>query len=335
MPQASLRKEHFGKFVAAVSKGRKFFGPLECSDGVQLAELSPQDVPAFEYGNFTLPPKRFFLPRSEVIAVHGPGGMAATPPSQERVVLFGVRPCDAMSLTYMDKVFIDETYVDPYYRSRRENTLIITLACRQPAVTCFCASVKGCPAGTAGADIAASDLGDALLLESITDAGHAFLAEHAGLMGKPSTAQLKARDSQHADAGKKMSPVDVEKLPARLQAAFESKTWDDISQRCLGCGVCTFLCPTCHCFGLHDEQVGPVQRRVRAQDACAFPTFTLEASGHNPRTRQGARMRQRVMHKFCYAAENFGELFCVGCGRCIRSCPANLDIRQTLAEVPE
>jgi sulfhydrogenase subunit beta (sulfur reductase) len=95
------------------------------------------------------------------------------------------------------------------------------------------------------------------------------------------------------------------------------------------------LCPTCHCFALHDEQAGGQHRRIRTQDACAFPGFTQEASGHNPRTRQGLRMRQRVLHKFRFAAEAFGDIFCVGCGRCVGGCPANVDIRETLTEVPQ
>jgi len=328
-----ISKEHLGKLIAAVSRTGRFLGPVDKGDGVCLTQVSAGDMLALDYVNFILPPKRMFFPRSEVIATHGSDGMTATPLPEGRVVLFGIRPCDVLSLVYLDKVFLDEKYADPYYRSRRDNAVIISLACRQPAPTCFCTSIKGSPAGKAGADILAVDIGDVLLLESVTATGEAFMAEYGKLLDKPSAEQVSSRQAQVAAADAKMARVSIDQATAKLRARFDAAAWDELTARCLGCGVCTFLCPTCHCFRLYDEQVGGQNRRVRAQDACAFPAFTLEASGHNPRTRQGMRMRHRMMHKFCYTAESFGEIFCVGCGRCIRSCPANLDIRETLTEV--
>ncbi len=335
MATGAIPKNKLSQLVAAVGKKGRFYGPVSRDEGVCLAEVSPNDTLVLEYANFTLPPKRAFFPRSEVIASHGPDGMVETPPSDENTVLFGVRPCDAMSLAYLDKVFVDEKFTDPYYRRRRQHAVIIALACRAPAPTCFCTSVHGSPAAQRGSDILAVDIGEALVLESVTEAGAAFLAEHAGILAKPTAAQVKARDAQVAQASSQLLPLAIPEAAAKLRACMESPQWEAISQPCLGCGVCTYMCPTCHCFGLYDEQVGGRSRRIRAQDACAFPLFTQEASGHNPRTKQGMRMRQRVMHKFSYAMDNFGDIFCVGCGRCIIHCPANLDIRETVTKVPQ
>ncbi len=334
MTLGAIKKEHLGQLVAAVGAHGGFYGPVLRDNDVCLDQVQPSDTLVLDYANFTLPPKGLFFPRSEVIATHGADGMVETPLPTGKAVLFGVRPCDAMSLTYLDKVFMEAQFADPYYRARRERTLTIALACRDPAATCFCTSVAGSPSGQGGADILAVDIGDALVLESATPAGEAFLAEYRKLLGRPSDNQVKARDAQVAQAVRKVSSIGSDGVTARLQASSESAAWEELAERCLGCGVCTFLCPTCHCFGLYDEEVGPQGRRVRAQDACVFPAFTLEASGHNPRTRQGLRMRHRVMHKFCYTAQSFGDIFCVGCGRCIVNCPANMDIRETLTEVP-
>ena len=185
MVQRAIRKEDLGKLIAAVNESGKFFAPVDSGDGATLTDVSPEDEIAFAYTNFTLPPKRAFFPRSEVIAAHGPDGMTEAPLPDEKVVLFGVRPCDALALVYLDKVFVDEQFTDPYYRGRRQNAVIISLACNEPEPTCFCTSVNGHPAGRQGADVLAVDLGDVLLLESITDKGEAFMSDHASLLSEP------------------------------------------------------------------------------------------------------------------------------------------------------
>lgn len=118
-----------------------------------------------------------------------------------------------------------------------------------------------------------------------------------------------------------------------LPALFASDVWQAVSAKCLACGTCTYNCPTCHCFNIEDRQLAGGGERVRAWDSCMYPTFTQQASGHNPRPDQAARWRQRTMHKFEYLPRNVDLYGCVGCGRCIQSCPVRLDIRQVLEQV--
>jgi ferredoxin len=120
-------------------------------------------------------------------------------------------------------------------------------------------------------------------------------------------------------------PFEPEGIRDKLYDLFESDFWAEIQQSCLGCGVCTFLCPTCHCFDIVDE----VQRseRVRSWDTCMFRIYSQEASGHNPRPTNVERTRQRIMHKYAYFLDLFHEIGCTGCGRCVRYCPVDLDIR--------
>jgi len=268
-----------------------------------------------------------------VIASGNSGALETTPLPGNATVLFGLRPCDAASLVLLDKIFLDQAYVDPYYKSRREHTTIIALACNEPGSACFCSSVGGGPGESTGADAIAFDLGDVLLFEAVSDKGEAFLTKHEKLLSAADASDDAAKEKVVANAEAKLKPVKIDGLAAKLADMFDAPVWEAIGERCVGCGTCTYLCPTCHCFGIYDEKTGENVQRIRTQDACMFPQFTLEASGHNSRATQGARARQRVMHKFSYTVDNVGETFCVGCGRCVVHCPVNIDIREILEEV--
>ena len=335
MKRGKIDKSDLGKLLMAVSETAMLVGPASDRTGVSLTELQPGTDTSIDldYDNFILSPKLWFFPRSEVIAAGDGGALAEVPLCETPTVLFGLRPCDVAALELLDKIFLDEAYIDPYYRSRREQTTIISLACNEPGMACFCTSVGGNPAGTTGADVIVFDLGDSLLFEAASDKGEAFLANHEKLLTTPAANDDAAKAKLIADAEGKLRPVKTDGLAAKLSELFDAPVWEAIGERCVGCGTCTYLCPTCHCFGLYDEKSGANVQRIRVQDACMFPQFTLEASGHNPRETQGARVRQRVMHKFSYTVDNVGETFCVGCGRCVSQCPVNIDIREILEEV--
>jgi len=333
MLQRLIKKEDLKKLIASVKKEGAFYGPIRGSEGLSLSELNPDDEVAFAYSNFKLPLKRQFFPWSEEICTYEAESMTDVPPSEEKVVIFGVRPCDAFSLLYLDKIFLDEEFIDPYYRGRRDNSIIISLACREPLKTCFCTSVGVNPAGKEGADILAFEVKDSLIFEACSEKGKEFMETNSAIFKKPGEADKKARDEEVSAAEKRLQAIDLSGITEKLQGCFDSPIWEEIAQRCLGCGVCTYSCPTCHCFGLYDEKVGLKGRRIKVQDSCLFPSFTLEASGHNPRGSDEERMRQRIMHKFRYTVESFEDIFCVGCGRCIINCPVNMDIREALAEV--
>jgi len=142
-------------------------------------------------------------------------------------------------------------------------------------------------------------------------------------------------ESRRPSATRVKRGFDLEQLGAKLEKLFDSDIWNDMHEKCAGCGACAFLCPTCHCFDIQEETHGNEGARVRVWDTCQFELFTRHASGHNPRLSQKARARQRIMHKFCYGIEKFKIPFCVGCGRCVIYCPMNNDLRTILKKIQE
>jgi len=134
-------------------------------------------------------------------------------------------------------------------------------------------------------------------------------------------------------AGEIVSHIPAREIKPILDVNFEHPFWNTIHQKCLACGTCTYLFPTCHCFDISDEQKGDDGIRLRNWDSCMFPLFTLETSGHNPRPTQKERWRQRAMHKFKYYVDNFNAIACVGCGRCVMYCPVNIDIRKIVTDI--
>ena len=210
----------------------------------------------------------------------------------------------------------------------------MSLACVHPPYrSCFCTSVDGSPTSTEGADVLVTDLGENYLIEFVTKKGEALLkyfgeasaADAASEEKKKAIAESAAKEVKSRVPGRAVKPI--------LDVNFEHPFWNTIHGKCLACGTCTYLCPTCHCFDISDEVKGQDGVRIRNWDSCMFPLFTRETSGHNPRSSQKERWRQRVMHKFKYYVDNFDAIACVGCGRCVMYCPVNIDIRKVVDDI--
>jgi sulfhydrogenase subunit beta (sulfur reductase) len=319
------------------------FAPVLRDEILCLEPVESADEITLEFTNSRQAPKEIFFPRSEVLFSYREGKVIPVELSEERRVVFAMRPCDARSAVLLDNVFdadADEapvgaaSYQDPYYMNRRRNTVLMGLACNQPMSTCFCTSVGGGPFSTDGLDLLWTDLGDRYLVEAITERGEALIA-HSPHMREARSEDIDQKAEIAARAERAVSGPDVQGVKEKLDRMYDSAFWQDVHLKCLGCGACTYLCPTCHCFDIVDEGDRDQGRRVRNWDTCQFSLFTLHASGHNPRPSGKERMRQRTMHKFNYFVENFDAIACVGCGRCVRECPVNLDIRAVLNGIKE
>jgi ferredoxin len=237
-------------------------------------------------------------------------------------VVIAARPCDVAALPILDHVF-NWDYKDEHFNRRRELTTVVAMACKEHDRHCFCTSVGCGPDDPRGADAMLYDLGDGTLeVRLLTDKGRALFAGQT----QPS--------EKVGHAGSGPAPrLDMEAIGAFLQDGFEDPHWAAWSARCMGCGACAFTCPTCHCFDMVDEGTASGGAKVRNWDACQYTTFTMHASGHNPRAAQPQRQRQRIYHKFRVYPEKFGAILCTGCGNCTRNCPVRLGVFPVLANI--
>ncbi len=331
MAVSKIKKEQIPKFLTAISADYALYGPKVEDNIVTFGCINSADEMMLGYRNSVTSPKDLFLPRAEVVyEFDGQNFVNDAMPDQKRVI-FGMRPCDCRALTILDRVFDTEEMKDPFYVTRRENAVVVALGCNEPLSSCFCTAVGGDPFGEEGADVVLVDTGDLLLAKDVTAKGKDFIAQYNKFFSSDAGGNW---DKQAKKARDKIKfELNIEDIKSSLKDRFENDIWDTISQACLGCGACSYLCPSCYCFDLVDEKTSTGMKKVRTRDCCMFSLFTRHASGHNPRPVGAARLRQRIMHKFSYYPESYGVSSCVGCGRCIRSCPANLDIRQLLEKV--
>ena len=335
-----LRKERLEPFLEALLQERLVFAPVKKGEILLFERIESARDPILGRGNTKNSPKDALFPQTERLFAYrhgkeGPQIEAASAGEEERV-LFGVHPCDARALLLLDRVFGGNTE-DPYYAEKRRRALVVSLACAHPDAACFCLALGGGPCSQEGSDLLLFDLGDRYLVGAASEKGKALLTD--GLFEDADEESFGKAEKMKEAAESFMHPVApwegaaAEGLEKRLEALFDDPLWSDLTESCLSCGICTYLCPTCHCFDICDE-AGPVTgERIRIWDSCQFPLFTRQASGFNPRPTAKERFRQRIMHKFSYLPGSVNMNGCVGCGRCVTECPVNLDIREVLVRL--
>jgi ferredoxin len=257
-------------------------------------------------------------------------------PSVERqTLIFGARPCDARGFLIFDRVFLDGPYGDAIFRERREKSFIATLVCREGDSACFCSMVGSSPVDREGSDLWVTPVDGGYVIEALTPKAEPLLE---GLGTAPTPDQEAAASKAEEEAAQTlMGSIEVmDRVQAFKDHFGDTGFWQNAVAGCLSCGVCTFVCPTCYCFTITDEARELKGERLRSWDSCMFYHYTLEASGHNPRPTSIERYRNRVGHKFAYFPEKYdGMIACSGCGRCVRSCPASIDIRKIAHSLKE
>lgn len=290
--------------------------------------------------------KDFFFPKTESlvnfrldgkkIEIDDPRG------EMEDFTVFGVRACDAASFDIVDSVYLRAEPIDTYYKNRREHGTVITLACTEPAQTCFC-KLYGIDAAEPAGDVSAWIADGAVYFRANSGKGNALL-ESDGVRPLLSESDGKAVERQQEETRAKTEKLpfvslDLSKFDGKnMMRLFNSGLWAGLSSACLGCGTCTYVCPTCMCFDIRDFDTGHGIRRFRCWDSCMYSDFTKMAAA-NPRLTQKERFRQRFMHKLVYyPMEHGGVKSCVGCGRCLESCPIHMNIVKVIkafSEEPE
>jgi ferredoxin len=251
----------------------------------------------------------------------------------KRYAFLGLRPCELQAVRVLDSALMVDGFEDPVYVALRKKSVLIAVNCGRAGENCFCASMGTGPKAEDGFDLAITELPDRLLLE----VGEEWIHLLDGIELSPATADdIQAEQQMVSEVTANMHKRIDRKDPAGLMyAGLESAVWDEVAERCLSCGNCTMVCPTCFCSTTRDVtdlNSGSVTR-VRLWDSCLSKEFTYAAGG-NPRRERKARYRQFVMHKFSYWPDQFKHLYgCVGCGRCITWCPVGIDISDTVNRV--
>ena len=330
-----IKASGLDRLFAAISETKELYLPVRGEKDVSYKLWSEGTEYAADALNTVKSPKDLFFPQSEnLYAMKTTEGgrkidLVDNSYGGRDFVVFGVRACDAASFGILDRVFLSNP-VDAYYKARREKGVVVTVACREPETSCFCHTFGIDPAEPAG-DVSCIFAGDSLYLDAKTEKGAALL-DSLGVLEDAADADLDVVEAEKTIARDNLAKTPLYDLTTegfgagKTMELFGSPKWAELSEACLGCGTCTFVCPTCQCYDIRDYDTGHGVQRYRCWDSCMFSEFTRMSAGQ-PRLTQVERFRQRFMHKLVYYPENNEGVFsCVGCGRCVAKCPIKMNI---------
>lgn len=311
-------------WLGRLGQNRRLVAPTKVDNLLLFRQIRQADDIVLELDNTDLSPKDWFFPATETLfsVERKDGRVELIPAEVEReTVIFGIRPCDARGLAILGMPYLAEP-ADALYRQHRDKTSLVGLACLTACPECFCTSMGSGPHDPSSLDIMLTEVEDGYVVAVLTKKGESLLPE-----------DLLSTVDVAAPSPPSPSLVPSEGIVDKMRQAFDSPYWSQVADRCIHCNICAYVCPTCYCFDIRDYTNSARIERVRSWESCQSPAFTRIAAGHDPRNTKGARMRQRFAHKLLYFPDIFGPLHCVGCGRCVRSCPVNIDIREIIQDV--
>lgn len=337
MDKMILSKTNLPKLITELIKKNKVYAPVKSNDTILFEQITKPSEMNLDFCKTQVPPKKLLFHQTETLFKFTPGTKAKIESTEldEKKVIFGIRPCDAKSFAILDHAFQGD-YNDPYFLTKRKNTVLVGLSCNKPELNCFCTSFDDSPASSKYVDILLTDIGENFYVEVTSDKGKQLTKGLSTLFkpAKESDAKKKKEIEKKAvDMISRHQKTDG--ISEKLDKIFENPFWKEIAFKCVGCGTCTYLCPTCHCFDIQDESTLTKGARVRVWDTCMNPEYTLQASGYNPRPARANRVRNRIYHKYNYYPKNYDVIACVGCGRCIDLCPVNIDIIDVVTKAGE
>lgn len=335
-----ISEKKIDRLFSLAAEKSKLYIPADTSAGTAQFMPWKEGMKRTSAHNTVRSAKDFFFPQTENLVSFRMEGknieVIDERKENEDFVIFGVRACDVRSFSILDKVFLAEP-VDSYYKNRREHGTIISLACNMPEETCFC-SAFGIDCASPEGDAAAYHYEGYFYFDALTEKGKAFVESVKELLEECDDAPVLAcrKNIDEIKAKLSLAKLTTEGFGGdKMMELFNSEKWAELSEACLGCGTCTFVCPTCQCYDIRDFDTGHGIKRFRCWDSCMYSDFTKMSAGQ-PRLTQLERFRQRFMHKLVYfPANNDGEFGCVGCGRCLSKCPISMNIVKVMKKLAE
>ena len=332
-----LPKAALSPWVEAMLADHRVVGPKAVDDRYLFDEIASPGELALDYTQTILPPKKALLPQREELLRFDLGDGTIEPVlDAQPTVLLGVHTCDLHAIRLLDSIF-SGGYADQHYQARREQLTLVSLECLTPCTEySFCKSM-GTLTATEGFDVHLTDMGSSYAVDVATERGAALVEGLADL-----------RDAVDADYERLNQTLaekwprfpyrlecDVTELDSLLSVSYSSDLWDELGEKCLGCGSCTTVCPTCYCFNVFDEVDFTLSagRRYRVWDGCPLDQFAVVAGGHNFRSTNAARQRHRFFRKGKYQMDKHGLVGCVGCGRCAQACLVDINPVTTFNEL--
>jgi ferredoxin len=338
MKVIKIDKNNWAKGIDKSREAYQLFGPVKDKTIVVFKELEKEIYPEMEYTDSELSAKSVIFPQTEKIleaslneSIEGHHILKRPPTDYSPRAVLGIRPFDAKAVQLVKLNFDTKDYRDPYWCDAYEATTFIGLAINEPSCFDFSTSTGTSPFGEEGLDVLLVDCKEEYLAKVLTEKGEAFLKAAGFDEETDEKASLKIIKGLKSKSEKAIvSKIDTDKLKGKtILELYEAPFWDDLAFSCINCGTCTYVCPTCWCFDIQDETRGKSCSRFKNWDTCMDPLFTMHGSGHNPRGEKTQRVRQRFMHKLKYFLDKYDTgIMCVGCGRCVKHCPVNIDIRE-------
>mgnify|MGYP006295720965 CR=1 FL=1 len=297
--------------------------PVKDKKLVRFKNISNTDQIASDYINSKYSIKKFFLPSKEILFEYNKESIKENLDKTKRI-FFGIRPCDVHSLLVMDKLMLGDDMEDIYYKSRRNNSVIISVKCNESGENCFCQSL-GTDKLQEGFDILLYENGEDYLVEIGSEKGKKIIDQ---INEKEKTSKIP-EDCLECD--REIPEQQIEKF----KKAFEDPIWEEEVKRCFSCAGCTTTCPTCGCFDVKDDPNLDLEtgKRMRLDASCQLKNYTGVAGGHVFREDRAKRFKHRYYHKFKYFPEQYDKYMCIGCGRCISNCPAGIDLVEIMNKI--